>query len=594
MEPPELTDQQRALVETPGELFAEACPGGGKTRAIVERFLRRTAEEPRKGIALVSFTNGAVEEVRHRCGQQTQVTQAPHFIGTFDSFINRFIVRLFYAQEYKSTPHFCQSWLGLELAEVRIGGMDQRMPGFKLDWFNLDRHLRATLREESMPRQARWMFGKLTPRQLTQLEALATRRCRTLVKAGIINCTASRALADDYVRRSDTRDLLGVLLANRFGEVIVDEAQDSGPEELHVLELLRAYEVPVVAVADLDQSIYEFRRAEPAFVRNFANTFDGSRRLILDGNHRSSPAICSLNTSLRQGKRQEAAAGENKSCLIPVQLLGFDQPKRVAPAVKDLVAGHDLTPEDVIVLAHKATDAQMFAGGGKDRDHKGEGLVVNIARASAVLRSVSSSSHDRHKAVELIERTLRRITGLNETDPWSDDRWLRGMAVRLAWSVDPTVPDPQQYSRGLREYVKGIPRPSGVDITVSIGTFFQTPNPKSWKASSEETTAIFRSSTIHSVKGQEFPGVVVVLPQELYAEPSGQNVLDYWDNDAASEPRRVLYVGASRAQKLLVMAVHSDHFERVSRILKDDGVPHDRHEFIKAKTGSVWSTPGLF
>ncbi|WP_371272122.1 UvrD-helicase domain-containing protein [Streptomyces sp. cf124] len=45
-----------------------ACPGAGKTRAMVARFLKRTAEEPRRGIALISFTNAAVDEVRRRCG----------------------------------------------------------------------------------------------------------------------------------------------------------------------------------------------------------------------------------------------------------------------------------------------------------------------------------------------------------------------------------------------------------------------------------------------------------------------------------------------------------------------------------------------
>ncbi|MFE2519057.1 UvrD-helicase domain-containing protein [Streptomyces mirabilis] len=67
-----LTDGQQALVDATDSLFAAACPGAGKTRAMVARFLKRTAEEPRRGIALISFTNAAVDEVRHRCGSQTE------------------------------------------------------------------------------------------------------------------------------------------------------------------------------------------------------------------------------------------------------------------------------------------------------------------------------------------------------------------------------------------------------------------------------------------------------------------------------------------------------------------------------------------
>lgn len=90
---PELTEDQRTLVEEVAEsAFVTACPGAGKTRAVVARYLRRVDEEPRKGIALVSFTNAAVEEVRNRCVDRQDAMKAPHFVGTFDGFIARYLV----------------------------------------------------------------------------------------------------------------------------------------------------------------------------------------------------------------------------------------------------------------------------------------------------------------------------------------------------------------------------------------------------------------------------------------------------------------------------------------------------------------------
>ncbi|MCX4578936.1 UvrD-helicase domain-containing protein [Streptomyces sp. NBC_01571] len=71
-----LTDDQQALVDAQDSLFAAACPGAGKTRAMVARFLKRTAEEGRRGIALISFTNAAVDEVRRRCGNQVEALRA--------------------------------------------------------------------------------------------------------------------------------------------------------------------------------------------------------------------------------------------------------------------------------------------------------------------------------------------------------------------------------------------------------------------------------------------------------------------------------------------------------------------------------------
>jgi hypothetical protein len=51
--------------------------------------------------------------------------------------------------------------------------------------------------------------------------------------------------------------------------------------------------------------------------------------------------------------------------------------------------------------------------------------------------------------------------------------------------------------------------------------------------------------------------------------------LDHWDKGTPSELRRVLYVGASRAQQLLILAVHTVHRDRVATLLKRDGVPYD-------------------
>lgn len=150
-----------------------------------------------------------------------------------------------------------------------------------------------------------------------------------------------------------------MLLANRFREVIVDEAQDCGPEELFFLDLLRRFGVKVVAVADVDQSIFEFRRAEPAGVRAFMDKLPG--RLSLNGNYRSSPAVCALNNSLRAGTQQEAASGSHADCSIPVQQLKFSGPDKVAAAVTGILDIHEVAREDVILVAHRRSHAQECA-----------------------------------------------------------------------------------------------------------------------------------------------------------------------------------------------------------------------------------------
>ena len=578
-----LSEQQAALVHADGNTFAEACPGAGKTRAIVARFHRRVAEEPRKGIALVSFTSGAIDEVRKRCGEQAEALLAPNFVGTFDGFINRFITRPLYVQQYGKTPGFSESWAGLKLASFGVSAMDPKAR-FQLDWFELDWCLRATLKQEGVTWRSRWMLEGLTTAQRSEAEGEATRRCRSLVSTGIVSCAASRALAEGYLRRAESRELFGTLLAARFSEVIVDEAQDCSPAELSVLEFLKEHGVRTICIADLDQSIFEFRDAEPARVRAFAATFP--TRLALDGNFRSSPAICAVNNSLRAGDRKEGPEGDNKKFEARVQLLGFEQPQEVAASVKVILKEHDLSTEDVIFLAHRGSDAGRCAGGASSDTSPSDHKVLALARACTVLQSLHSGGRDRLKAVELVERTLRLAVEATEDDPRIADRWLRDTAVRLAVTLDPTVSSAQDFARSLRESIKAIPWPGGAAPAANLHNLLKAPHQKNWQPGDD--TRAFRSATIHSVKGQEFPAVVVVIP-EARRKDAGRHVLDHWENGLATEPRRVLYVGASRAQRLLILAAHNSHADRIDKLLKADSVPHIR---VSGMLSLGWNSTG--
>jgi DNA helicase-2/ATP-dependent DNA helicase PcrA len=575
---PELTDQQRDLILAEGNLFVEACPGAGKTRAIVARFLKSTAEETRKGIGLLSFTNAAINEVMKRCGGQPDALLAPNFVGTFDSFINRFITRPLYVREYGQTPRFVESWQNITSASFRIGGMDQ-MPDLHLDWFEFDASLGAALRVDRLPIRNQRAFAPLIATRQRVMEARARTVCCDLVRRGTLSCAVSRAMAVGYLSDPATYELVGTLLAARFKEVIVDEAQDCGPEELLVLRLLRQFGVTIVAVADLDQSIFEFRRADPAAVRAFADGLGAT--MSLDGNFRSSPAICALNSSLRLGHQPETAMGENASVKTPIQLVGFGRADFLAGRVEALATTHGLTRSQLIFLAHKGADARKYAGA-REAVVGNSNRVFGIAAAHATLRSTSSTSRIRLHAIELVERTVQaviQVAGHDEDDLGDtvDERWLRDTAVRLALDLDPSGLSPRDYAAKIREHLKQIVWPAGVTLRDNLGSRIKAPSAEEWLASAEDPAA-FAASTIHSVKGREFPGVAVVLPSSLLKDDVGYHAVDHWELETEAEVRRVVYVGASRAEKFLVLAVHNSHLQRVTSLLERDAVPHEVHQ----------------
>jgi hypothetical protein len=77
------------------------------------------------------------------------------------------------------------------------------------------------------------------------------------------------------------------------------------------------------------------------------------------------------------------------------------------------------------------------------------------------------------------------------------------------------------------------------------------------------------AQTIHAVKGMEFPGVCVVMTSS-----TTQNILSYLETGVnVSEAARKIYVAASRAKRLLVIAMPSKHAERLVAMLGATGAP---------------------
>lgn len=90
-----LTREQQLFADEPRGLFVQACPGAGKTHTIVVRTARILANlPPRRGVAIISFTNSAVEKFRIQCrriGLESALSH-PSFMGTMDAFVRQFIV----------------------------------------------------------------------------------------------------------------------------------------------------------------------------------------------------------------------------------------------------------------------------------------------------------------------------------------------------------------------------------------------------------------------------------------------------------------------------------------------------------------------
>lgn len=85
---------QQDLTTADPPFAVTACPGAGKTRIIVDRHINRPVPA-RQGRAITSFTRVAAATINRRCQAENRLdlTDHPHFIGTFDTFLWQHLVR---------------------------------------------------------------------------------------------------------------------------------------------------------------------------------------------------------------------------------------------------------------------------------------------------------------------------------------------------------------------------------------------------------------------------------------------------------------------------------------------------------------------
>lgn len=585
-----LTPEQHRFAEHTPEAFVEACPGAGKTRTIVARLARiATTIPPRKGVALLSFTNSAVEEFIERChvAGLDQMLKHPGFVGTFDAFVRQFFIAPSGIDGVDIRPTVIDSWDTLGI-DVRLRGRSAfRGQGVSLDYFDSENN---RINADSVGHNA--LRTHVRANETAYIHAAEQRR-RGLRGKGYLSAADARVEACKRLQDNNWSLCLGRALAARFQEVIVDEAQDCNPLDLQILRWLRDSRLPVVIVSDPDQSIYGFRHGDPANLRQFAEHYVPANRLSLTGNFRSSPPICALASTLRSRNAPDASLGEHAAVDIPVHLFeyhGNSVPSRVGEKFVELVEQSGLQREAGIVLAHSRRAAWRAAGYAAPSDDGGESNIAAMARQVGALWSSSASNRTRETALRTVEKMVLKLMGRIESDEiparaaerhGMNARWLRRTALelimRLPRSCDDSDAGRASWVTTLHEETDRLRLQYAANT--SARRYFPQPRRPDWSKHLQQSGDLrLGCSTIHEAKGRQYDAVCVVVPPDRGDAPHTSRLLDAWETRANDEAKRVIYVGVTRARKLLSVAVPTALRDRLTAILNHAGVPIKLHD----------------
>jgi DNA helicase II / ATP-dependent DNA helicase PcrA len=321
----EKTEQQLKYVLSSAKknIFLEACAGSGKTEVVGMKaaFEIRKWRSTNSGIAVLTFTNDATDTIKERVKIFSGLTSLyPHYIGTLSGFIHGFIAQSY---GYKFSKHKNREGdTSYRLIDKSLVVYDNHwLKKYKLPYLNLasssqdvyanqiyydhkindiiihySENYKLSLKDyykltevQEFIQSVREKRGNKHLLSFEYIKKEIGKIKQTFFEDGFANFEDMNYMAYRVLMKSDH---LATLIAARFPLIIVDECQDLSWIEINILNQLKSAGTFLHFVGDLNQSIYEFKDADPVTTKQYLSVFE---KYFLTDNFRSCDSI--VNTS---------------------------------------------------------------------------------------------------------------------------------------------------------------------------------------------------------------------------------------------------------------------------------------------------------
>ena len=351
------TEQQTVLDSHARVRIVQAVPGSGKTWLVANLIKKELAEQQLNygGIAALSFTRVGGEEIRRAVGYDLC---HPHFVGTLDSFLFKFVVRPFLKQVFPkcAVPRLIPAEWEPNKWQMSTNSTNFTVPvgtGKNVRTFNLF-NVCFLGEDQGKPvvacKQRDW--DQIAPLDVQARDAVLKAKRELWKKHGWLTHSDAAFLASKILGDQTHGMTVRAELLRRFGLIIIDELQDTGWFLGQcVMQLLAEPSVRGVLVGDPDQAIYEFNGARPDLFDRFT-VLDGTEQLSLGRTRRCNSVVCKVAEHLAAPNRRIEPAPDRagRAFLLSYKCLEADVHK-----LRDWLAGRQGTGDIKIVARHTKT-----------------------------------------------------------------------------------------------------------------------------------------------------------------------------------------------------------------------------------------------
>ena len=547
------TQEQADTARHEGDAFVSACPGAGKTHTVGLRLAHHAAFHRDLSVAAVSHTNTAVGAIR-AAAQSIATLPECYFVDTLHTFLLRYVVY-----------PFGHLYMGCDTVPEVVGDEDRDWPD---DLADLGAPGYPGLRVKS------WRFdlgsdGALTYQRPTTWPATLT---ADVIVAECGDWALRQKVA--YWQRSllsysdalwvalqilQEREPLAAAVAARFDELIVDEVQDTGQLQLACLAQLRARDrhPSLVIVGDLCQAVFEWSRATPEGLREFAHD-QRLGELQLTANFRSSRRICAVTHHFSTRGEPDRARGPNAGADHIPALWTYVRKGEVelVKRFRDLLSELGVAESNAAVLAWRRSLVDRLNGRPGDGKRVGHWLL-RLMGAAAVERDDKTGPN--RETFQALDRALGYIayrTSQMNALTYGQRASIRPASAELLRLLPRVDGDLRDWNLAARDLLAQAAteltgaQPANVNRYMTDATSLHGVDARQ----ALEPPPSELSRTIHSAKGESITAVMVVASEQDAATWAAELWLDA-PPDHTSEALRVAYVALTRAERLLILAV---------------------------------------
>ena len=603
-------EEQKAVIKCFETKDICACPGSGKTTALLAKLLILSRHMPlknNKGVCILTHTNVAIDEIKsHADFASNKLFNYPNHFGTIQSFVDKYLAIPAYINKFKRRPLFINNESYFDKVEklrkylgrktnafcYRSGRKNYpyslRFNNFALDDDNICQQLNLSLNDttqKSIYEKLKWLKKKI-------------------LMDGVLSYDDAYFLAANYVKRYPTwKDII----SRRFAYVFIDEMQDTNTTQTELLDDLFNENVITQRIGDLNQAIFDYDADLECGWK-----INNDRTMFITGSKRFSTSI---------------ASKVGYFCVFPQNITGVTRQNEIAPVI---IVYNDNTVQQVLnqfaeiiiknnLHQHKNRTFKAVGWRGKPHDSKrtipsywkGYSKEIKVKRTEfnnlksylipqpdSLIISKGANFY-RRRLVEAFLKCLR-IAEITDHDRTFTDKKL----YRCLLENDPNF---YKYFRTrLAAWCLRIHRKEEVfdeirnfltnefkiffdyQISDELTNFINSSdleldnrqealkNNNIYKCSFETTEIEIEVSTIHGVKGETHTATCYL--ETFCYKYDIKKIMDYMKGQYTEPTQKKIkqnlkmaFVGMSRPSHLLCVAVHCDNISGQEEALRNSG-----------------------